>query len=64
MYLGDYDSFRGQTKRTEYEWYVPELAFPVKMQTFEEFHFYKERVLSPYSYGDWMIYELTSYPGK
>jgi hypothetical protein len=37
MYLGDYDSFRGITVRTETEWFAPEVKGPVKLVVFEEY---------------------------
>jgi hypothetical protein len=64
MYLGDYDTFRGITQRTETEWYVPELRGAAKIVVFEEFC---ER---RYSCGMGSLmpgvratYELTSYKG-
>jgi len=61
LFMGDGDAFRGETKRTEVEWYAPGIAMPVRAQVFDEFHFYRDRVLSPYTPGDWLIYELTAY---
>jgi hypothetical protein len=64
LYLGDYDSFRGATQRSETEWYAPEVRGPVKVQVFEE---YCERrygcpmgTLMP---GERATYELTAYRG-
>jgi hypothetical protein len=37
MYLGDYDSFRGITQRTETEWYAPDIRGAAKVVVFEEF---------------------------
>jgi hypothetical protein len=37
MYLGDYDTFRGITIRTETEWYAPDVRGPVKVVVFEEY---------------------------
>jgi hypothetical protein len=64
MYLGDFDTFRGITQRTETEWYVPELRGAAKIVVFEEFC---ERRYGC-GMGGWMpgvraTYELTSHKG-
>jgi hypothetical protein len=64
MYLGDYDSFRGITQRTETEWYVPELRGAAKLVVFEEFC--ERRYGCPmgtHMPGVRATYELTSYKG-
>jgi hypothetical protein len=64
MYLGDYDSFRGITKRTETEWYAPELKGAAKIVVFEEFC--DRRDVCPPTMpmpGTRATYELTSYKG-
>jgi hypothetical protein len=64
LYLGDYDSFRGATQRTETEWYAPEVRGPVKVQVFEE---YCERrygcAMGSLMPGERATYELTAYRG-
>jgi hypothetical protein len=64
LYLGDYDTFRGPTQRTETEWYAPEVRGPVKVQVFEE---YCERRYScgmgSFMPGERSTSELTSYRG-
>jgi len=37
MYLGDYETFRGITQRTETEWYAPDIRGAAKVVVFEEF---------------------------
>ena len=65
MYLGDWDMFRGQTRRTEYEWYVPELKMPVKLQVWEEYHENRNTVVGSYWQGDRFVQELSSFkPGR
>lgn len=62
MYLGDYDSFRGVTERTETDWYAPEVKGPVKTQVFEEFcerRYYCG--IGGFMPGERSTYELTSY---
>ena len=64
LYLGDEDSFRGQTKLTQHLWYVPELRNLVKVQNWEEYHEEKNDVLGSYYQGTREIFELVSYrPG-
>lgn len=64
LYLGDHDSFRGATQRTEIEWYAPEVRGPVRVQVFEE---YCERrydcAMGSLMPGERAIYELTAYRG-
>ena len=65
MYLGDWDMFRGQTRRTEVEWYVPELKMPVKLQVWEEYHENRNTVVGSYWQGDRFVQELSSFkPGR
>ena len=65
LYLGDYDSFRGQTRLTEHEWYVPELKHWVKLQNWEEYHEAGHNVASgSYYQGERQVFELLSFqPG-
>jgi len=64
MYLGDYDSFRGITQRTETEWYAPDIRGAAKVVVFEEFC---ERrygcAMGSFMPGARATYELTSYRG-
>ena len=64
MYLGDYDSFRGITQRTETEWYAPDIRGAAKVVVFEEFC---ERrygcSMGSFMPGVRATYELTSYRG-
>jgi hypothetical protein len=64
MYLGDYDSFRGITQRTETEWYAPDIRGPAKVVVFEE---YCERrfgcPMGSQMPGVRATYELTSFKG-
>ena len=64
MYLGDYDSFRGITQRTETEWYAPDIRGAARVVVFEEFC---ERRYScgmgSFMPGMRATYELTSYRG-
>jgi hypothetical protein len=64
MYLGDYDSFRGITQRTETEWYAPDIRGAAKVVVFEEFC---ERrygcAMGSFMPGVRATYELTSYKG-
>jgi len=64
MYLGDYDSFRGITQRTETEWYAPDIRGAAKVVVFEEFC---ERrygcAMGSFMPGVRATYELTSYRG-
>jgi hypothetical protein len=64
MYLGDYDSFRGITQRTETEWYAPDIRGAAKVVVFEEFC---ERrygcAMGGFMPGVRATYELTSYRG-
>jgi hypothetical protein len=65
IFLGDHDAFRGQTKLTEYEWYVPELKHWAKLQNFEEYHMAGDNAAGSYYQGERLILELMSYqPGK
>jgi hypothetical protein len=62
MYLGDYDSFRGITQRTETEWYAPDIRGAAKVVVFEEFC--ERRYGCPmgsFMPGERATYELTSY---
>lgn len=64
MYLGDYDSFRGITQRTETEWYAPDIRGAAKVVVFEEFC--ERRYGCPMGSlmpGVRATYELTSYRG-
>jgi hypothetical protein len=62
MYLGDHDAFRGQTRLTEHEWYVPELKHWVKLQNWEEYHYAGDNVATgSYYQGDRLIFEMLSY---
>jgi hypothetical protein len=64
MYLGDYDSFRGITQRTETEWYAPDVRGAAKVVVFEEFC--ERRYGCPmgsFMPGVRATYELTSYRG-
>lgn len=64
MYLGDYDSFRGITQRTETEWYAPDIRGAAKVVVFEEFC--ERRYGCPmgsFMPGVRATYELTSYRG-
>jgi hypothetical protein len=62
MYLGDYDTFRGITQRTETEWYAPDIRGAAKIVVFEE---YCERrygcPMGSFMPGVRATYELTSY---
>lgn len=64
MYLGDYDSFRGITQRTETEWYAPDIRGAARVVVFEEFC---ERrygcAMGSFMPGVRATYELTSYRG-
>jgi hypothetical protein len=64
MYLGDYDTFRGITQRTETEWYAPDIRGAARVVVFEEFC---ERRYScgmgSFMPGMRATYELTSYKG-
>jgi hypothetical protein len=64
MYLGDYDSFRGITQRTETEWYAPDVRGAAKLVVFEE---YCERrfgcPMGSLMPGARATYELTSFKG-
>jgi len=61
MLLGDYETYRSQTRLTEHEWYVPELRGAVKLQSWEEF---RETGDHRYLQGERQVYELLSYqPG-
>jgi hypothetical protein len=64
MHLGDYDSFRGITQRTETEWYAPDVRGAAKVVVFEEFC---ERrygcAMGSFMPGVRATYELTSYRG-
>lgn len=64
MYLGDYDSFRGITQRTETEWYAPDIRGAAKIVVFEE---YCERrfgcPMGSLMPGVRATYELTSFKG-
>jgi hypothetical protein len=62
LYLGDYDSFRGITQRTETEWYAPDIRGAAKIVVFEEFC--ERRYGCPMGSlmpGERATYELTSY---
>lgn len=62
LYLGDYDSFRGITQRSETEWYAPEVRGAAKLVVFEEFC--ERRFGCPMGSlmpGARATYELTSY---
>ena len=62
MYLGDYDTFRGITQRTETEWYAPDIRGAAKIVIFEEFC--ERRYGCPMGTlmpGVRATYELTSY---
>lgn len=64
MYLGDYESFRGITQRTETEWYAPDIRGAAKVVVFEEFC--ERRYGCPMGSlmpGVRATYELTSYRG-
>jgi hypothetical protein len=64
MYLGDYDSFRGITQRTETEWYAPDVRGAAKLVVFEEFC--ERRYGCPmgtHMPGVRATYELTSHKG-
>ena len=64
MYLGDYDTFRGITQRTETEWYAPDIRGAAKVVVFEEFC--ERRYGCPmgsFMPGVRATYELTSYKG-
>ncbi len=64
MHLGDYDSFRGITQRTETEWYAPDIRGAAKIVVFEEFC--ERRYGCPmgtHMPGLRATYELTSYKG-
>ncbi len=64
MFLGDHDAFRGQTKLTEHEWYVPELKHWVKLQNWEEYHLAGDNVAGSYYQGERQGFEMLSYrPG-
>jgi hypothetical protein len=62
MYLGDYDTFRGITQRTETEWYAPDIRGAAKLVVFEE---YCERrygcPMGTHMPGVRATYELTSF---
>jgi hypothetical protein len=62
LYLGDYDSFRGITQRTETEWYAPDVRGAAKVVVFEEFC---DRptgcAMGAFMPGERATYELTSY---
>ena len=64
MYLGDYDTFRGITQRTETEWYAPDIRGAAKVVVFEEFC---ERryscAMGSFMPGVRATYELTAYKG-
>lgn len=62
LYLGDYDSFRGITQRTETEWYAPDVRGAAKIVVFEELC--ERRYGCPmgsFMPGVRATYELTSY---
>jgi len=61
LFLGDEDSFRGQTKLTQHLWYVPELRNLVKVQNWEEYHEDKRDVVGPYYQGTREIFELVTH---
>ncbi len=61
MYLGDEDSFRGQTKLTQHLWYVPELRHLVKVQNWEEYQEDRRGGLAPYYQDTREIFELVSH---
>jgi hypothetical protein len=64
MYLGDYDTFRGITQRTETEWYAPDVRGAAKIVVFEEFC--ERRFSCPMGSlmpGARATYELTSFKG-
>lgn len=64
LYLGDHDAFRGQTRLTEHEWYVPDLKHWVKLQNWEEYHEAGDNVAASYYQGERRVFELLSYqPG-
>ena len=64
MFLGDHDPFRGQTRLTEHEWYVPELKHWAKLQNWEEYHMAGDNVAGSYYQGDKQVFELLSFqPG-
>lgn len=64
LYLGDYDSFRGITQRTETEWYAPDIRGAARIVVFEEFC---DRptgcAMGSYMPGLRATYELISYRG-
>jgi hypothetical protein len=65
IFLGDHDPFRGQTKLTEYEWYVPELKHWARLQSFEEYHLAGDNAAGSYYQGERLVSELLSFqPGK
>lgn len=65
IFLGDHDAFRGQTKLTEYEWYVPELKHWVRLQSWEEYHEAGDNVGGSYHQGERLVSELLSFqPGR
>lgn len=62
--LGDYDTFRTETWRTEYEWYVPELKGAAKIEIWEQY--WDPTLPRPMRYllNDRRFLELVSYrPG-
>jgi len=64
LYLGDHDAFRGQTRLTEHEWYVPDLKHWVKLQNWEEYHEAGQNVAESYYQGERQVFELLSFrPG-
>ena len=61
MYLADYDTFRGNTQRTETEWYAPDIRGAAKIVVFEEFCERRYGCLMSAMPGVRATYELTSY---
>jgi hypothetical protein len=65
LYLGDHDWFRSETRRTEVDWYVPDINWIVKRASSEEYRdlrrsrdfFFDDSLIR----GDRTIWELLSY---
>jgi hypothetical protein len=64
LFLGDYDTFRGPTQRTETEWYAPDVRGPVRVRVFEEFCERRYNCgMGSFMPGERSTSELTSYRG-
>jgi hypothetical protein len=61
MSLGDQDTFRTETRRTEYEWYVPELKSAVRIEVWEEYRDSTLPRIQSYLLRDKRYFDLVSY---